>query len=69
MTDKEFASTIKAIVNSRGIRYSKLAENAGIEYQRIIRIFNQGAIMTGTELLRLCYALDLDPNIVYKNAS
>ena len=42
-----------------------VAERSNISYQRLQRIFNQGAVMSATEFLRLCKTLKLDPMLFY----
>lgn len=42
---------LKEIINQRGIKYTFISEKTGIDYQRLMRIFNQNAIISGSELI------------------
>ena len=51
---------LKTVIGEKGIRYTVLAERSGIHYQRLMRIFHQGAAIRGSELLALCWQLQID---------
>lgn len=42
---------LKNEIESRGIKYTFISQKTGIEYGRLMRIFNQNAVITGSELL------------------
>lgn len=46
-------------IENRGIKYKFIAKKTGINYQRIIRIFNQKAIISGSEFICLCKVLNI----------
>lgn len=48
---------LKEIINQRGIKYTFISEKTGIDYQRLMRIFNRNAIISGSELICLCKVL------------
>lgn len=50
---------LKQIISHRGMKYTFLSEKAGIEYQRLIRILNQNATISGSELICLCRVLEI----------
>lgn len=52
---------IKAVINSKGFKMTKISEVTGIEYQRLNRMLNQNAVMAASELLILCSFLEIDP--------
>lgn len=51
---------LKEIINERGMKYTFVSEKTGIEYQRLMRIFNQNATISGSELICLCKILEVD---------
>ncbi len=51
---------LKDIVRQKGMKYVFLADKAGIDYQRLMRIFNQNATISGSELICLCRVLEVD---------
>lgn len=50
---------IKNAILNKGIKYTFVSKNTGIEYQRLMRIFNQNAILSASELICLCKCLDI----------
>lgn len=52
---------IKQIIISKGIEFTEISKETGIEYQRLNRMFNQNATMSASELLALCKFLKVDP--------
>lgn len=50
---------LKTIINQRGMKFTFISEKAGIEYQRLMRIFNQNATISGSELICLCKILEV----------
>lgn len=50
---------LKALINQRGMKFTFVSEKAGIEYQRLMRIFNQNATISGSELICLCRVLEV----------
>lgn len=49
----------KNTIEGKGVKYTLVAEQSGIEYQRLMRIFNQNATISGSELICLSRALDI----------
>ena len=45
---------LKNVIDNKGIKYI-----SGISYQRLMRIFNQNAIISGSELICLCKLLEV----------
>lgn len=58
----DFANAIRTHIDNNGLKLIYVSERSGISYQRLNRIFNQGAQMSATELLVLCNFLKIDPN-------
>jgi transcriptional regulator with XRE-family HTH domain len=50
----------KNIIESKGVKYTFVAEKSGIEYQRLMRIFNQNATISGSELICLSRVLEVE---------
>lgn len=57
---------LKNIINSKGIKYSFIAEKTGIDYQRLMRIFHQNATISGSELICLCRVLEIKQSVLMK---
>ncbi len=51
---------LKSIIDRKGIKYKFISEKTGIEYQRLMRIFNQNATISGSELICLCRVLKVE---------
>lgn len=51
---------LKNIISQKGIKYVFVSGKSGIEYQRLMRIFNQNAMISGSELIRLCKVLEVE---------
>ena len=60
MDNDRLVAFLKQKISNKGMRYSFLAKKTGIEYQRLMRIFNQGATIAGSELLIISRELDVD---------
>lgn len=52
-------SMLKARINEQGITYAFVSQKTGINYQRLMRLFNQGAIISGIELLKISKLLKI----------
>lgn len=50
---------LKEIIRRKGMKYTFVAKAAGIEYQRLMRLFNQNAVISGSELVCLCKVLEV----------
>lgn len=50
---------LKTLITNKGMKYTFVSEKASIEYQRLMRIFNQNATISGSELICLCKVLDV----------
>lgn len=50
---------LKQKINEQGVTYAFIAQKTGIKYQRLMRVFNQGAIISGLELLRISKLLKI----------
>ena len=48
------AKYLKNKINETGITYRNVSKKTGIEYQRLMRIFNQNAVISASELIALC---------------
>ena len=51
---------LKAIINDKGIKYTFISRRTGIEYQRLMRIFNQNSKISGSELICICKVLEVN---------
>lgn len=51
---------LKNIIECKGIKYTFVSEKTGIEYQRLMRIFNQNATISGSELICLSRVLEVE---------
>lgn len=47
-------------IEDKGMKLTFVSEKTGIEYQRLMRIFNQNAKITGSELLKIGSLVGLD---------
>ena len=50
---------LKSIIECKEINYTVISEKTKIEYQRLLRIFNQGATISGSELICICKLLEV----------
>lgn len=50
---------LKNIIDCKGIKYKFVSDKSGVEYQRLMRIFNQNATISGSELICLCRVLEV----------
>ncbi len=50
---------LKSVIDNKGIKYIFISKNSGISYQRLMRIFNQNAIISESELICLCKLLEV----------
>lgn len=48
---------LKDTIRLRDMKYTFVSKAAGIEYQRLMRLFNQNAVISGSELICLCRVL------------
>lgn len=53
-------SFLKNVIKQKGIKYTFISEKTGIDYQRLMRIFNQNATISGSELVCLCKVLEVE---------
>ncbi len=51
---------LRNTIKSKGIKYSFVAEKTGIDYQRLMRLFNQNATISGSELICICRVLEVE---------
>lgn len=51
---------LKGIIESKGMKYIFVARKANINYQRLMRIFNQNATISASELICLCKVLEVE---------
>ena len=58
----DFTNSIRERIDENGLKLVYVSKQAGISYQRLNRIFNQGAQMSASELLALCSFLKINPN-------
>lgn len=57
--NQKIVTLIKKTINNKGVKYTYVSKVTGINYQRLMRIFNQNAIISGSELLCFCKCLDI----------
>lgn len=57
---------LKDVIDNKGIKYIFISKNSGISYQRLMRIFNQNAIISGSELICLCKLLEVKQSELMK---
>lgn len=50
----------KNIIEYKGIKYIFVAEKSGIDYQHLMKIFNQNETISGSELICLSRALEVE---------
>jgi uncharacterized protein YqgV (UPF0045/DUF77 family) len=65
--NKIIVQTIQQQIEESGIKYTFIAEKTKIEYQRLMRIFNHGAIISGHEMIKLCMLLKMEPERFYNS--
>lgn len=53
-------------IKEAGITYKNISKKTGINYQRLMRIFNQNATISASELIALCNVLDIEPTVFYE---
>lgn len=58
--NEKIVNLIKDTINVNGIKYTYVSDNTGIKYQRLMRIFNQNAVISGSELICICKCLHID---------
>ncbi|SES65679.1 helix-turn-helix domain-containing protein [[Clostridium] polysaccharolyticum] len=51
---------IKGVIDSKGIKYTYVSNCTDINYQRLMRLFNQNAIISGSELICICKNLPVE---------
>lgn len=59
------ANYLKDKIGETGITYRNISKKTGIEYQRLMRIFNQNATISASELIALCNVLGIEPTVFY----
>lgn len=60
--NEEIVQILADEIHEKGIKIKFISDKTGIEYQRLMRILNQNANITGNELLKIGRLLDLDLN-------
>lgn len=58
--NQKIINFLKNIITSKGIKYTFISERTKIKYQRLMRIFNQNAVISGSELITLCKFLEVN---------
>lgn len=53
----KIVSLLRDKIRCSSIKYSDISRSTGIDYQRLMRIFNQNAVISGSELICLCKLL------------
>lgn len=51
---------LKDTITKKGIKYKFITKKTGINYQRLMRIFNQNAIISASELICICKLLEIN---------
>ena len=64
--NKEIIDFLKSNIANKGITYKFISETTGIDYQRLMRIFNQYATISGSELLFLGRLLKIEQEDLLK---
>lgn len=59
MSNESLVGKIKTVIVDSGYKLTAVSEKTGIEYQRLHRILNQGALLSAREFLLLCKFLDI----------
>ena len=59
------ANYLKGKIEETGVAYKNISKKTGIEYQRLMRIFNQNATISASELIALCNVLGIEPTVFY----
>ena len=62
MTNKEIVILLKRAAKEKGVPLTFVSEKTEIGYQRLQRIFNQGAMLSASEFLKVCTLLDVNPD-------
>lgn len=60
--NEEIVQILSDEIHQKGITIKFISDKTGIGYQRLMRILNQNANITGNELLKIGKLLDLDLN-------
>lgn len=56
------AESLAQAVSDSGIKKKFIAQKSGIPYHRVLRILaSEGVVLTASEFLRMCSALQIDP--------
>ena len=63
------AKYLKDKISETGITYRNVSKKTGIEYQRLMSIFNQHAVISASELIALCNVLGIEPTVFYSAIS
>ncbi len=64
--NEEIVQVLVDEIHEKGIKIKFISDKTGIEYQRLMRILNQNANITGNELLKIGRLLNLDLNDLQK---
>lgn len=59
MDNERIVAKIRSVVDDRGYKIVAISDKTGIDYQRLNRIFNQGATLSAVELMQLCLFLGI----------
>lgn len=60
--NEKIINFLKKIIKEKGVKYKFISEKSNIEYQRLMRIFNQNATISGSELINLSKILGVKQN-------
>ncbi len=58
--NEKITQLLRSTIESNGIKYTYISKQTKIDYQRLMRIFNQNAIISGSELICLCKTLKIE---------
>lgn len=59
MSNEVLVNIISNTIHEKGIKATHVAAQTGLGYQRLMRILNQRATMTATEMILLSKVLDI----------
>lgn len=58
--NEKIVDFLREKIESSGIKYTYIAKEAKIDYQRLMRIFNQNAVIRGSELICICKVIGIN---------
>lgn len=58
--NNKIVELIKNTIRENGIKYTYVSKTTGINYQRLMRLFNQNAVISGSELICICKCVHID---------